>query len=502
MKGSILIVDDEATLAETIRDYFVADGLDAACVQSAEEALEFARARQFHVVVTDMKMPGMSGIDLLRALGEAPDPPSVILMTAYGTMESTVEAFRLGLFDFLQKPVSLDELSKSVERALNARASRVNDTPLPVPLHVLRERSRRVGAVRAEVAGDSSAAQATAVWRLRALDRQRAGFVWAHVAPGSRFAVAARLVIRTLADALDLGAPREALETIMRHLTDLDCGSTLRALAVGVVESEPSRRLYGAALGHAGLFRLDASGSAPESLAGGPRDATRTWEASLAPEDVLLLADPRLVSAAAERWSDVLAATRKLIAEGEPNPARRALAMVPEVAGEAPVVIALRLGKAIRPDGLTHVRVSSNRASLGHVRDVAERFALGVPLSGQAAHEVVTAVQEAVLNCMRWAYAGGEGPVCLTLSCEGGRMRASVRDRGLGFDVGETFRRTSDPSQDPLRRSGRGLMLMHRLADRFELTSRPGRGTNVVLEKDFDAPFTDGADEREAEQVR
>jgi len=150
------------------------------------------------------------------------------------------------------------------------------------------------------------------------------------------------------------------------------------------------------------------------------------------------------------------------------------------------------------------VSAPSSLASLAHLRDAAEQFALSSPLSDQAAHEVVTAVQEALLNCIRWAYPGREGLVYLTLSREAERIRASVRDRGLGFEVAEIYERTSERVNDPLRCSGRGLMLMGALADRFELVSRPGRGTNVVIEKKFDLPVAANAaaDADELEHAR
>jgi FixJ family two-component response regulator/anti-sigma regulatory factor (Ser/Thr protein kinase) len=501
MNGSVLIVDDEATLAEAVRDHFAADGFDAVSAPSAEAALALARTRRFDVVLTDLRMPGMDGLGLLRALGELAEPPSVVLMTAYGTMEAAIEAFRLGLFDFLQKPVSLNELSRCVARALAARASRRRHAAAGLPLRLLRERSRCIGPVRAEVAGDPSAAEATAVWCPCALDRERTGFVWAHVLPGNASAPAARLIIRTLADVVDLSRPVVAVETIVDRLKNLDCGAALRALAVGVLESGTARRVCGATLGAAGIFHLGAGDHGVVPLADGTQQGARAWEAALGPDDVLLLADPRLIAAAGHAWPEVLCSLPRLIAEGEANAARRALAMLSAAGAEAPVVVALHLAEAIRTDGPTHVRVSSSWASLSHLRSVAEQFALGSPLSERAAHQLVTAVQEAVLNGIRWAYPGREGPVYMTLAREGGRVKVSVRDRGVGFDVSETCRRTASESQDPLRRSGRGLALMRRLADRFEVASRPGRGTSVVLEKYFDALAADAA-ERQAEAGR
>jgi len=483
MKYSILIVDDEATLAETFRDHFAGSGYDAACARSGEEALEMIRAWHFDVVVTDLKMPGMGGVDLLRATREMAAPPSIILMTAYGTMERAVEAFRLGLADLLQKPVSLDELSASVERALAARAARAGGHVPAIPLRVLGESSRRAGAVRAEVAGDVSAPGATAVWRLRALDDERTGFIWAHVVPHSPMAVAARLIIRTLADAVDPGEPAAALDAIVHGLAELDCGAALRAISVGVVQSKPVRRAFGAARGCAGVFGMKTGGSQVEPLAQDAGEAAYAWETSLAPEDMLLLADPRLVMGAGECWAQVLSATKRCMAQGKPDPVSVALATVPATSVEAPVMVALRLGEAIRSDGPTHVRVPATPASLDYVRDVAEQFALDCRLDERAAHELVTAVQEAVLNGIRWAYPERHGVLSLTLLREAGRVRASVCDEGVGFDARDAGDLVDDGLLDPLRRSGRGLALMQRLADGFKVTSHPGCGTSVVLEK-------------------
>jgi len=450
--------------------------------------------------VTDLKMPGMDGIGLLRALGELPQTPPVILMTAYGTIEYAVEAFRLGLFDFLQKPVSLDELSRTVERALEACTARVERASPPIPLSSFRECSRRVGPVRAEVAGDPSAADATAVWQLRALDRTRTAFVWAHVVPESRCALGARLIIRTLAGAVDLSAPAEALETMVGLLNELDCTAMVRALAVGVIESRPQCRIYGTARGNAGIFRLVAGDTGVEPLAAGPWESACTWETRLAQEDVLLFADPRVVSAAGERWPEVLFATGRLITGGEPNPARRILGMVPEAADAAPVMVALQVNETIESKEMAHVRVSSSWACLGHVRDVTEQFVLASPLDEHAAYEWITAVHEAVLNAIRWAYPGRKGSISLTLERSMGRVRASISDSGVGFDVGDTFRRTTEPSRDPLRSSGRGLMLMRRLSDEFELSSKSGCGTSIVVGKIIQAPVGDGARQGEPER--
>jgi FixJ family two-component response regulator/anti-sigma regulatory factor (Ser/Thr protein kinase) len=478
MRGSILIVDDEQTLVETISDHLAMGGLDVAGACSAEEALELTRARSFDVVVTDLRLPGMSGLDLLRAFAALERRPAVILTTAYGTMELVVEAFRLGLTDFHEKPVCLDALSRSVDRALAARWARAAEPSQGVPGRALCEHSRRLGRVRVEVAGDPSAALATAVWHVRSIERARTGFVWAHAVPGSRLSTIARVIVRALAEVVDLGRPAEAVETIASCLSALDCRSVLRAVAVGAVEPNGGGEVSGASFGDAGLFRLDAARAIAESVGGGRGEHVATWRTTLAPEDALVLVDARLVAAKGARVDAVLAQTARALAEGAPDPARRTLAALSEPAIEAPVVVACHVGAAVSADEPLHLRLTPSRAALVRAREAAEQFLVDAQLDEDSTHEVVTAVQEALLNCMRWAYPGGEGPIWLTVSNEAGCLRACVHDEGLGFDVAETLAHAADAAGDPLRRAGRGLGLMRRCVDRFELVSTP-----VTLEK-------------------
>ncbi|MBN1917966.1 MAG: response regulator [Verrucomicrobia bacterium] len=486
MKRSILIVDDEATLAEAVADHFAAQGFDASTASTAEEALELVRLRPFDVAVTDLKMPGMSGLELLRAVRGVPRAPAVILMSAYGTMDVVVEALRLGVADFLHKPVVLEALTRSVEQALERRAPSRGKTETAVPLHALRECTRRVGPVSVEVVGDPASPQATAVWHIRALDRTRTAFVWGHVDAGARFAGIARLLIRALAGAVDLAIPAAAVARIADELKALDCACGVHGLTGGVIETGSARRLVGATLGASGIVRLAPAKAGYDIFVEGHSGCVRTFEAQLADSDVLLLAEPRVVKAGAERWADVLAETNRLLVDGESKPARRALAMLNNVADGTPVMVALRMQAIVVTNGMAHVRVAADRAGLARAREATEQFVLDTPLSDEAAHGLVTAVQEALLNCIRWAYPGREGPVYLTLSREEDHVRASVRDRGIGFDVSEAYNRETEKTRDPLRRSGRGLRLMHGSADRFEIVSRLGRGTNVVVEKHFD----------------
>ncbi|GMV44116.1 MAG: sigma-54-dependent Fis family transcriptional regulator [Myxococcales bacterium] len=131
----ILIADDERSVRELVADVLEGEGHHVDTATDGEVAARRLDREAFHLLITDLRMPGLSGIDLLRkARAEHPDM-EVIVLTAFGTVDSAVEAMKLGAFDYLQKPLgSPAELRLLVERALervslrNASEARADDS--------------------------------------------------------------------------------------------------------------------------------------------------------------------------------------------------------------------------------------------------------------------------------------------------------------------------------------------------------------------------------------
>ena len=118
MSGStVLIVDDERTLARAIKAFLAESGYEAEVAGDAEQALRLLETMRPDVVFTDVRLPGMDGIELLRRIREFDAAIPVIIMTAHGTIEGAVEAVKLGAFDYLKKPVDLEELKLLADRA-------------------------------------------------------------------------------------------------------------------------------------------------------------------------------------------------------------------------------------------------------------------------------------------------------------------------------------------------------------------------------------------------
>src|SRR5262245_39694709 len=114
MPHPILVVDDELLIRDTLAEYLGQEGFDVEVCASGEEALTRTADRRFEVVLCDVQLPGMDGLDLLGKLLRMNPETFVVMMTAYATVENAVEAFQRGAHDYLMKPLLLDEVGNKI----------------------------------------------------------------------------------------------------------------------------------------------------------------------------------------------------------------------------------------------------------------------------------------------------------------------------------------------------------------------------------------------------
>lgn len=124
MARKILVVDDDRDVRATLEFHLRVSGYEVATAESAEQALSRFAAVDPDVVITDVQMPGMSGIDLLRRLKEARASVDVLVITGYESLRSTVDALRAGAYDYLVKPLDADQLDAVLEQCFEDRAAR------------------------------------------------------------------------------------------------------------------------------------------------------------------------------------------------------------------------------------------------------------------------------------------------------------------------------------------------------------------------------------------
>jgi two-component system response regulator HydG len=114
---TVLVVDDEPSNLASIEKIFQRDGMRVLTADGAKAALELVRLHRVDVVLTDLMMPGVSGLELLKALKQLSPDTEVVMMTAYGTVETAVQAMREGAYDFVEKPLKRMTIVKSVRKA-------------------------------------------------------------------------------------------------------------------------------------------------------------------------------------------------------------------------------------------------------------------------------------------------------------------------------------------------------------------------------------------------
>jgi two-component system response regulator AtoC len=134
----VLVVDDEAPMRRALEILLATLDLEAVPAESAEAALTVLTREHVDLVLTDVRLPGMSGVEALRRIREIDQALPVIVLTAYGTIQDAVEAMRLGAFDYVLKPFEIDAVAAAVRKALEIRHVRAEN-------RYLRERLDRLG---------------------------------------------------------------------------------------------------------------------------------------------------------------------------------------------------------------------------------------------------------------------------------------------------------------------------------------------------------------------
>jgi len=123
--AKILIVDDEEIARLTLAEILRLEGYEINSVSSGEAAVEALRCEQYDVMILDLKMAGMSGMDVLRTVIDTLPGLIVIVLTAYGSIETAIQAIRYRVHDYLLKPVSPDQVLESIEKAMAQKAARL-----------------------------------------------------------------------------------------------------------------------------------------------------------------------------------------------------------------------------------------------------------------------------------------------------------------------------------------------------------------------------------------
>ena len=130
MTRSVLIIDDEPLMRLSMLDALKAEGYQVREASNGEEGIQKAKTDRYDLVITDLKMPGSDGLQVVRVCKECSPETEVIVITAHGSVDTAVQAMKLGAHDYVTKPFSMDELLLTVDRATKVQALRQENTAL------------------------------------------------------------------------------------------------------------------------------------------------------------------------------------------------------------------------------------------------------------------------------------------------------------------------------------------------------------------------------------
>jgi DNA-binding NtrC family response regulator len=124
----VLIVDDEERFRTTMCKLLTVRGLEAGTVGSGKEAIEKLRQNPYDVIILDVRMPEMGGVQVLSEIRKIDPQTEVIIMTGYASVDTAKEIMKLGAYDYVLKPYSIDELTEKIEAAYDRKMSRIRLT--------------------------------------------------------------------------------------------------------------------------------------------------------------------------------------------------------------------------------------------------------------------------------------------------------------------------------------------------------------------------------------
>ena len=374
MTGKILIVDDERTLRTAVRDMLARDNCLAVTASSPEEAVCRCKTERFDLLITDLKMPGGTGLELVREVRTVCPDIRVILMTAYGSLESAIEALRLGVSDYILKPFRLSELRMTARRLL-AEVEQAHPAPQPSAFG-------RTFEFRLDNATTLSGTLA---------------------ADDDRKAEAARDAVRVAARALSLYLVKHSAlidpAIAAEAVSDVLYLERLCPVDLVCTAARGDRRTV-AAIGSAATGLADSGSSAP---APGSRLAAGSFPGLRA-----------TVSGQAAHAADDAFSSTGVITES-----RVVFAGVPAQATHT-------------------LSLESDKVDLKLIVEKIGCLARSAGFSVERTNHFISAVNEAVLNSIEHAYREQPGKVDVSCSVFDREMVATVRDYGRGFDPAVT----------------------------------------------------------------
>jgi|GEM_PF-576855 len=525
MDNRILIVDDEKNIAWALEESLLDDGYSVQTAHCAEDGLKLFKeslsVSPFKIVLTDMKMPGMSGIELLGKVKELSPVTQVVIITAYGNLDSAVDAIRLGALDFIQKPFQINDVKKVVARAIDLvnekmlqPAVAANPPEEPKPIHkkqnvleiqdrILPSGESMLGTLSIDVKSAPKSGVGADFYDYFYVNEDKVLIVIGDVGEkgidGSLVMIMVKSLIRSEAGHSD--NPVEILGRVNSHLRKQGIGGVPITVFLGIFDNKKGVFEYINAGHEKPLFFNHCDLRSANMLIGNgifiglfDNPDFKLSAIDCAQGDIFLFYTDgfiRVIEKKAnkeEPYGILRRSAQNMLPEKRYSLAESLFRefVDNDIEPEDDItILSVCVGAGLCRE--KEIRCKCDKNSLVLVRSATEELLRGVQLSYGDRHSIITAVYEALINSLYFAYPDeGEGEIVVRYKFADNVIRLEIEDFGTGFELDKYIPPDNKTYDGLIKESGRGIFLMKSLMDKVSIKSVLGKGTCVILEKYFD----------------
>lgn len=501
MKKKILLVDDEETLRWALHEALTEEGFDVDNTNDGIKALEFTRKAKYDLVISDLRMPTMGGLQLISEIKKIrPDVKSIII-TAYGSIETVIEAMHIGVSDFMTKPFKIEHMKSVIRRVVNGSPTsntKVDDAESSEELKIEYNdlcRPTKMSFLAKDVAETAS----HVFYDLVELEKFRAflfGSV-SHKVNVNNLGIMIKTVFRHSLKADK--SPASLLNDVNQYL----CKNLLQRFPVALfcaVLCKQTQILYYSSYGEELTSLLSLPNKEVKLLESSPLYVNMfpgmtilEGTASFVSGSKLVLIRNSLLSkglrngkVGLDRFRDVISNESAISCEDMAKGIKFQLEGFDELIVKEKDSAVLVSSLECETDA-SWEEVISIAIPINNYEEMMEQFDRKLSLVVKddfKRHQIITSINEAILNAASFAYNKNEdGEVLLKFSKLGAEIFIEIRDRGCGFDLQHYVEPDVTLYKDLTRKTGRGILLMRKLMDRVMIQSSKETGTTVHMAK-------------------
>ena len=500
MVKRILLVDDEETLRLALHEALTDDGYEVENSGDSVKALELARSRSYDLVISDLKMPNMGGLQLVAELKKLHPDIKPIVMTAYGSIETVIEAMHIGVVDFLTKPFKIEQIRGVIRRVLNT-------APPPTTTNEKNNAGLKVEYKHAAqppdvfyIAQDEAFTTGQIFYDFVKTETGRA-FLFGNV-PGETEAKNLDMVIKTVFRQAAKATKSSAaiVHEINQHLCNNINDRFSVALFCAVLDEHKATLCY--SIQGEGLTCVQCLPDSREIVILKSSShhlnvfpAIRIMEDSVSfpPDSRIAVIGNNSLSKGVKNGAITVDTLKNILSDtvspGCEDMAKRIKLQIEGLRdlgivekGAVVMVSNLRFKDESSDDFFTAIPVPL--VNYGEtVKLFEEKLSLLVTDDGKR-HEIITSTNEAVVNAASFAYQPDEkGQISVKMRLLGNEIIVEVCDLGCGFDAQRRMSPDAALDNDLFKKNGRGLFMIKQLMDRVAIQSYPNTGTTVYMAK-------------------